>query len=47
MTIDVTGLKLLSGSKGNDCMGNGKHRDEKGKALECCCDECEYLLVAP
>lgn len=25
---------------GRDCLGNGSHTD-----IECCCDECDYLMV--
>ena len=44
MIIDVTGIELIPGNGGKDCPGNGAHVDEKGKPLECCCDECSYML---
>lgn len=43
MIVDVTGVILFPGNKGRDCLGNGKHYDSKGKIIECCCDECNYL----
>ncbi|MBQ7345662.1 MAG: hypothetical protein IJW45_06340 [Oscillospiraceae bacterium] len=39
MIIDVTGVELVPGEEGWDCPGNGMHID-----VECCCDECDYLL---
>ena len=42
--IDVTGVKLVPGNNGRDCYGNGEHRDMFGNIIECCCDECDYLL---
>lgn len=44
MIIDVTGIELTPGNNGEDCKGNGKHLDENGNLIECCCDECNYLL---
>lgn len=44
MIIDVTGIKLTPGNFGKNCLGNGRHRNIKGKLLECCCDECGYML---
>lgn len=44
MIIDITGIELTPGNNGEDCKGNGKHIDEKGNLIECCCDECDYLL---
>ena len=43
MIIDVTGIELLPGNNGDDCMGNGEHFDERGHLIECCCDECDFL----
>lgn len=43
MIIDVTGIELTPGNFGKDCLGNGFHVDEKGKNIECCCDECDYM----
>lgn len=42
--IDVTGTALIPGNQGKDCPGNGEHTDKYGNHLECCCDECDYLL---
>lgn len=44
MIIDITGTELTPGNNGEDCEGNGKHYDESGNLIECCCDECNYLL---
>ena len=43
MIIDITGIELTPGNKGINCKGNGKHRANQGKVIECCCDECDYL----
>ncbi len=42
--IDVTGIPLLPGNKGKDCLGNGRHLAQNGEYIECCCDECDYGL---
>ena len=39
MIIDVTGTILIPGNFGNDCPGNGEH-----DGIECCCDECDYMM---
>ena len=39
MIIDVTGIVLTPGNGGKDCLGNGEH-----PGIECCCDECDYML---
>ena len=44
MIIDVTGVELTPGNFGKDCLGNGEHFDENGNLIECCCEECDYLL---
>ncbi len=44
MIIDITGVVLTPGNFGKDCFGNGEHIDEKGNLIECCCDECDYML---
>lgn len=44
MIIDITGIELTPGNNGKDCKGNGEHFDEQGNLIECCCDECDYLL---
>ena len=44
MIIDVTGIQLTPGNGGKFCLGNGEHVDEYGKEIECCCDECGYMI---
>ena len=44
MIVDVTGIELTPGNNGNNCLGNGEHLDENGKLIDCCCDECDYLI---
>lgn len=44
MIIDITGIELTPGNGGRDCFGNGEHYDKNGNLIECCCDECDYLL---
>ena len=44
MIIDITGIILTPGNHGLDCLGNGANTDAKGNKIECCCDECDYLL---
>ncbi|MDO4811065.1 MAG: hypothetical protein Q3985_03875 [Eubacteriales bacterium] len=44
MIVDVTGICLTPGYGGADCPGNGKHFDASGNRLECCCDECNYMI---
>lgn len=44
MIIDFTGVELIPGNLGKDCPGNGMHYDENGDIIECCCDECDYML---
>ena len=44
MIIDITGIELTPGNLGNNCNGNGKHKDAQGNPIECCCDQCDYLL---
>ncbi len=44
MIIDITGVELTPGNNGEDCKGNGKYQDSYGNLIECCCDECDYLL---
>ena len=41
--IDVTGVELTPGDP-EKCLGNGEHIDTDGKLIECCCDECDYLM---
>lgn len=42
--IDPTGVELSPGER-EKCLGNGEHVDDKGRAIECCCDECDYFLL--
>lgn len=44
MIIDVTGIELTPGNNGRNCLGNGQHSDKNGNTIECCCDECDYML---
>ena len=44
MITDMNGIKLTPGNHGEDCNGNGKHFDNCGNLIECCCDECDYML---
>ncbi len=44
MIIDVTGVELTPGNEGEFCKGNGEHFDENGDLIECCCDECDYVI---
>lgn len=44
MIIDATGIVLTPGNMGKDCRGNGKHYGENGDLIECCCDECDYMM---
>lgn len=44
MFIDVTGIELTPGNNGLDCLGDGQHKDEDGNVIECCCDECNFLM---
>ena len=39
MIIDITGVILTPGNRGEDCLGNGEHPE-----IECCCDECDYMI---
>jgi len=44
MIRDITGTILTPGNFGKDCLGDGRHYDKKGKLIECCCEDCGYLL---
>jgi len=35
---------LIPGNGGENCPGNGEHRDKNGEWIDCCCDECDYFL---
>lgn len=34
----------MPGNSGKDCLYNGLHADANGNAIECMCDECDYLM---
>ena len=36
----TTGIRLTPSTHGINCTGNGEH-----PGYECCCDECDYLLI--
>ena len=38
-------IELIPGNGGRDCPYNGSHSDENGKIIECCFDECDYLML--
>ena len=40
---DITGVELTPRHP-EICKGNGKTVDESGKPIECCCDECDFLI---
>ena len=42
--IDVTGIELTPGDM-SACLGNGEHKDNDGNPVECCCDECDYMIL--
>ena len=42
--IDITGVELTPGNP-DECLGNGEHVDGDGMPIECCCDECDYLMA--
>ncbi len=44
MIKDVTGIKLTPGNNGDDCLGDGRHYDKKGRKVECCCAGCAHLI---
>ena len=44
MLIDVTKTELFPGILGLNCPGNGMHYDSLGNEIECCCDECDYMM---
>ena len=39
MIKDITGTELIPGNCGNDCPGNGLM-----PGVECCCNECDYMM---
>lgn len=42
--VDISGTVLTYGNSGKNCKGNGEHRNWRGKVIECCCEECSYML---
>ena len=42
--IDITAIVLTPGNYGKNCLGNGSHKNLFGKYIECCCDECGYMM---
>lgn len=42
--FDESKMKLIPGNFGKDCPANGLYIDEDGELIECCCDECDYLM---
>ena len=42
--LDAAGVELTPGDM-SACLGNGAHFDKKGNLIECCCDECDYLIL--
>ena len=44
MILDSSGLKLVPRNQGRNCPGNGSALDSCGRLLECCCDECDYMM---
>ncbi len=44
MITDITGMVLTPGNNGLDCLGNGNHTRTDGSLIECCCDECNFLV---
>lgn len=41
--VDISGVVLTPGNNGERRKGNGKYKNWRGKTIECCCDECDYL----
>lgn len=39
MIKDATGIVLIPGNCGTDCPGSWEYA-----GLDCCCDECDYML---
>lgn len=44
MILDITGIELTPGKCGDNCLGNGNRLNEIGQRIECCCDECAYMV---
>lgn len=45
LIIDPSGTLLTPGNGGKNCRGNGNYKNIFGKTIECCCDECDYLMA--
>ena len=44
MLSDKNNKQPYPGNNGRLCIFNGSHLDKNGKAVECRCDECSYLM---
>lgn len=44
MITDNDNLALMPGNNGNDCPRNGNHVQANGQLIECCCDECDFMM---
>lgn len=44
MKVVSKDVDIMPGNEGRDCLGNGETLDENGDLIECCCDECDYLM---
>ncbi|MBO7148685.1 MAG: hypothetical protein J6V93_02405 [Clostridia bacterium] len=44
MLLDYSGIILNQGYGGKNCRGNGEHYNDDGMLIDCCCDECDYLM---
>jgi len=44
--LDALGQEwaLVPGNNGQDCPGNGFHKDAHGNPIDVQCDECDYLI---
>lgn len=43
-TVKTDNMDFVPGNYGEDCPFNGECYDEKGDLIECCCDECDYMI---
>ena len=44
MITDITAIELTPGNNGRDCLANGTYFYENDEQIECCCDECNYMM---
>lgn len=42
--MNLNEIILTPGNCSKDCLGNGEHFDSNNELIECCCEECDYLL---